>query len=177
MPLKVAARLLRLLHCDVVQLTMNMNYIVYTQTLLHKEAFTHQCFYTQTLLHSDAFTHRCVYTQKLLHTDTFTHRSLYTQSRLHTETFTHRRVYRRFYTQTRLHRVTAEVVKSQFYFSFWRSNQRCRGTLKNRNFTLVFGARTSFRAKELRRARETCNVSAVFGDRTSFRAKGLPPRL
>ena len=129
-PLKVAARLLRLLHCDVVQLTMNMNYIVYTQTLLHKEAFTHQCFYTQTLLHSDAFTHRCVYTQKLLHTDTFTHRSLYTQSRLHTETFTHRRVYRRFYTQTRLHRVTAEVVKSQFYFSFWRSNQRCRGTLK-----------------------------------------------
>ena len=52
-----------------------------------------------------------------------------------------------------------EVVKSQFYSSFWRSNLiSCEmvvsWTLQNRNFTSQF-----------------------FGDRTSFRAKGLPPRL
>ena len=28
---------------------------LYTQTLLHSEAFTHRSFYTQTLLHTEAF--------------------------------------------------------------------------------------------------------------------------
>ena len=71
------------------------------------------------------------------------------------------------------------LCKSQFYFSFWRSNRiscetvarddlqianlaqflaiephfvrkSCAGRLANRNFTAVFGDRTSFRAKELR---------------------------
>ena len=43
----------------------------------------------------------------------------------------------------------------------------------NRNFTPVFGDRTSFRAKGLRREAGNRNFTAVFGDRTSFRAKGL----
>ena len=45
--------------------------------------------------------------------------------------------------------------KSQFYFSFWRSNLiSCErvaiGRFANRNFTSAFGDRTSFRAKGLR---------------------------
>ena len=72
---------------------------VYTQRLLHTDAFTHRHFYTQTLLQTGAFTRRCFYTQKLLHTDTFTHKRFYTQTLLHTDAFTHRR----FYTQMLLH--------------------------------------------------------------------------
>jgi len=73
--------------------------LLYTQTLVHTNAFTHRSFYTQTLLHTDAFTRRHFHTQRLLHTETFTQRLLYTQTLLHKEAFTHRR----FYTQTLLH--------------------------------------------------------------------------
>ena len=73
-----------------------------------------------------------------------------------------------------------------------------RPDARNRNFTSVFGDRTSFRAKELRPdalqlailpqflaiephfVRKGCvgrfatrNFTSVFGDRTSFRARGL----
>ena len=44
---------------------------------------------------------------------------------------------------------------------------------RNRNFTSVFGDRTSFRAKGLRPETRNRNFTSVFGDRTSFRAKGL----
>ena len=76
-------------------------------------------------------------------------------------------------------RVAPDTLKSQFYFSFWRSNivscervvrdkldiaillqflaiephfvrKGCAGRLGHRNFTAVFGDRTSFRAKGLR---------------------------
>ena len=76
-------------------------------------------------------------------------------------------------------RVARDKLKSQFYTSFWRSNliscervarddlqiailpqflaiephfvrKGCAGRLANRNFTAVFGDRTSFRAKGLR---------------------------
>ena len=43
-------------------------------------------------------------------------------------------------------RVVAAHSKSQFHFSFWRSNLVW---CENRNFTSVFGDRSSFRAKEL----------------------------
>ena len=89
----------------------------------------------------------------LLHTDAFTHRDFYTQTLSHTETLTHRS----FYTQKLLH----------------TDAKGLRRTLQNRNFTAVFGDRTSFRAKELRRTRANCNFTSVFGDRTSFRAKRL----
>ena len=46
--------------------------------------------YTQKLLHTDAFTQRRFYTQKFLYTDAFTHRRFYTQNPLRTDTFTHR---------------------------------------------------------------------------------------
>ena len=49
----------------------------------------------------------------------------------------------------------------------------CAGQLGNRNFTAVFGDRTSFRAKGLRGTSWNRNFTAVFGDRTSFGAKGL----
>ena len=81
----------------------------YTRTLLHTDPFTHILFYTQTLLHIKAFTHRSFYTQTLLHTDPFTHRPFYTQKLLHTEAFTHRP----FYTQTLLH--TDTFTHRSFY--------------------------------------------------------------
>ena len=95
------------------------------------------------------------------------------------------------------------ACKSQFYFSFWRSNlisrervardktwrlailpeflaiephfvrKGCAGPLANRNFTSVFGDRTSFRAKGLRGTAWNRNFTSVFGDRISFRAKGF----
>ena len=49
----------------------------------------------------------------------------------------------------------------------------CDWTLASRNFTSVFGDRTSFHVKESRLDKRNCNFTAVFGDRTSFRAKGL----
>ena len=88
---------------------------LYTQKLLHTDAFTHKSFYTQKLLHTEAFTQklshteaftfRHFHTQALLHTDACAHGRFYTQALLHTEalhtdTFTPRR----FYTQTLLHR-------------------------------------------------------------------------
>ena len=60
---------------------------VYTQTLLHTNAFTHRRFYTQTRLHTDAFTHSFWRSNLILcervcgtnvHTDAFTHRCFYT---------------------------------------------------------------------------------------------------
>ena len=95
------------------------------------------------------------------------------------------------------------LCKSQFYRSFWRSNlisceRVAPGRFANRNFTAVFGDRTSFRAKGLRLDALQIAIlpqfwrsnliscervapgrfanrkfTAVFGDRTSFRAKGL----
>ena len=97
---------------------------VYTQRLLHTEAFTHrhfytQHFYTQKLWHTDAFIHRGFYTQMLLHTNVFllhthtlshtqafTHRHFYTQTLLHADAFTHTHTFthRGFYTQKLLRR-------------------------------------------------------------------------
>ena len=108
---------------------LNLAYL-WTQTLVHTDAFTHRRFYTQTLLHTkllytkllptEAFTDRSFYTQTLLHrrfyTDTFnktflhtgafTHRSVtrkhfYTKKLSHTEAFTHRH----FFTQELLHTI------------------------------------------------------------------------
>ena len=157
--------------------------------LLHTEDFTQTLlqrrFYTQTLLHTDTFTHKRFYTQTLWH---FTPQSL-----LHTEAFTHS-------TQKLWHRHVYTQKKSQFYLSFGRPNliscEEVRRTPTSRNFTSVFGDRTSFRAKGRpdtyksqfyfsfwrsnpisceRVAREpgNRNFTSVFGDRTSFRAKGL----
>ena len=84
---------------------------VYTQKLLHTEAFTHRHFYTQTLLHTGAFTRRCFYTQMLLHTDTFTHKRFCTQTLLYTDAFTHRG----FYTQTLLHTDAFTHIRSLRY--------------------------------------------------------------
>ena len=44
---------------------------------------------------------------------------------------------------------------------------------RNRNFTSVFGDRTSFRAKRFAGRFANRNFTSVFGDRNSFRAKGL----
>ena len=121
----------------------------YTETLLHTEAFTHRSFDTQMLLHTEAFTHRCFYTQTLLRTDAFTHKSFYAQKLLHTDAFTHRSsfTHRRFCTQ--------------------------RPDPWNRNFTSVFGDRTSFRAKGLRLTPLHRNFTSVFDVQRPFRAKRL----
>ena len=137
----------------------------YTQKLAHTEAFTHRSF-----LHTQNLTHRRVYTQTLLHTDTLTHtNTFYTQRLLHTEAFTHRRFYtqRRLHTNTDTHRDrTHGPMTSQFYLNFWRSNlisceKGCTGRFANRNFTSVFGDRTSFRAKGLRRTLTNRNFTSL----------------
>ena len=152
----------------------------YTETLLHAQKLLHRRFYTQTLLHTDgftrkhfythfytdAFTHRSFYTQTLLHTGRpmffYTHKRLYTQTLSHTGAFTHRRFYTDAFTETLLHTDTSThtLLHTDAY------------TLHH-NFTSVFGDRTSFRAKGLRRTTWKHNFTSVFGDRTSFRAKGL----
>ena len=49
---------------------------VYTQKLLHREAYTQESFYTQMRLHGIFDTHRFFNTQKLLHTEKSLHRNL-----------------------------------------------------------------------------------------------------
>ena len=46
----------------------------YTLMLLHREA-PHRCFFTQTPLHKEAFTQRRIYTESPLHKATFTRKS------------------------------------------------------------------------------------------------------
>ena len=55
----------------------------HTETLLHRNAFTHKPFYT---------THKRFCTQTLLHTNISTEKHFYTQMLLHTNIFTQRRV-------------------------------------------------------------------------------------
>ena len=50
-----------------------------------------------------------------------------------------------------------------------------RGTRWNRNFTAVFGDRTSFRAKGLRGTSWNRNFTSVFGDRTSISCETVHP--
>ena len=57
-----------------------------------------------------------------------------------------------------------------------RTSFRAKGLRRtpcNRNFTAVCGDQTSFRATGLRRLPCNRNFRVVFGDRPSFRAKGL----
>ena len=76
-------------------------------------------------------------------------------------------------------RVAPDKLKSQFFLSFWAIEPHfvrkgCAGQVGNRNFSSVFGDRTSFRAKGLRPDKlKIANFTSVFDDRTSFRAKGL----
>ena len=165
----------------------------YTLTLLHINAFTHKPFYTQKLLLlEEAFTYRCFYRkwrrhadvftfdfniQTLLHTDTFTHRHFSTQKAqtlLHTNTFN---------THTLLHSFRAKGL----HLGPWNRNftsifgdrtsfraKGSRGTSWNRSFTSIFGDRSSFRVKwGLHRTSWNRNFTSIFSDRTSFRAKGL----
>ena len=138
--------------------------LLYTQTLLHTDTFTHRPFYTQTLLHTEAFTHRSFYTQKLLHTeaftqsplhtDAFTHRRFYIQTLLHTDTFTHAFTHRHFYTQklshtdafTLKHFSRTEAFTHRSFYTQTLSHTQ-RPDPWNRNFTSVFGDRTSFRGR------------------------------
>ena len=139
--------------------------------LLHTDAFTYRPFYTQTLLHTDPFTHRSFYTQTLLHTDAFTHRNFYTQKLLHTETFTHRS----FYTQTLSHTETGPV-KSQFYFSFWRSTSisrvRVARDTSKPQFASVFDVQRPFRAKGLRWTPQNRNFPQFLTSNVHFVRKG-----
>jgi hypothetical protein len=98
------------------------------------------------------FIYNHFYTQTLLHTDAFTHRRFYTQKLLHTNTFTHR---------DRTHDI---VILPQFL---------AIEPHLNRNFTSIFGDRTSFRTKGFAGHFPNRNFTSVYGDRTSFRAKGL----
>ena len=106
------------------------------------------------LLHTEAFTQGSPYTEHLSHKVAF-----------HTDAFTHRSFYI-------LRRIT---WKSQFYLTQFLAiephfvRKGCTGQVK----IAIFGDRTSFPAKGLRREPGNRNFTAVFGDRTLFRAKGL----
>ena len=170
----------------------------YTQTLLHTEALTHtETFTHRSFLHADAFAHRTFYTQKL-----FTRRRFCTQKLLHTGAFTHRRFYTQtllhtdfFYTQE-YHFTAVFGDQTSFRAKGLRRTREnhmrkgCDWTHENHNFTTVFGEphfvrkgcadfttvfgdRTSFHAKGLRRTRANRIFTTIFGDRTSFRAKWL----
>ena len=89
---------------------------------------------------TDPFTHRPFYTQTLVQTNTITH----------TDAFTHRP----FYTQSLLH--TNPVTQKPFYAQFLPidppfARKGCTRQARNRTFTSVLNARTSFRAKGLPR--------------------------
>ena len=84
------------------------NTYAFTQTLLHRDSFTHKHFYTQTRLHANPFTHNPFYTQTLLHT-TLLHRNTFT----HQDAFTHPFARKHFYTQTLLH--TDAFTQRDFY--------------------------------------------------------------
>ena len=85
-------------------------------------------------------THRGFYTQKLSHTEAFTARSFRTQKLLRANTFTHR---------DRTHDIAILTQFLAIELHFVRKG--CARILTNRNITTVFGDRTSFRAKGLRR--------------------------
>ena len=76
--------------------------------------------------------------------------------------------------------VAAEVVKSQFYLSFGRSNfiscEKVAAAHSKSQFYVSFLAiEPHFVRKGCRRTLvHTRNFTSAFGDRTSFRAKGLP---
>ena len=99
--------------------------------------------------------HRNFYTQKLLHTKTFTHRSFYTQTLSHTET---------------------GPVKSQFYFSFWRSTSisrvRVARDTSKPQFSSVFDVQRPFRAKGLRWTPQNRNFPQFLTSNVHFVRKG-----
>jgi hypothetical protein len=75
---------------NVTYIAEKRSVLLYTQTLLHTEAFAQKHFHTQRLLHIEAFTHKRFYTQTFLTTDTFTHTHaflLHTATLSHTEAF------------------------------------------------------------------------------------------
>ena len=166
----------------------------YTQTLLHTDAFTQRSFYTQTLLHTSQFDlgllrSNLISCERARKGGDWTFEIAVLPQFLTIEPHFVRKagdwtfeiaVLPQFLT-IEPHFVrkgcTGRPLKSQFYFSFWWSNliscERVRLDPWNRNFTSVFGDRTSFRAKGLRGTSWNRNFTSVFGDRTSFRAKGL----
>ena len=148
----------------------------FTRSDLYTDAFTCRQFYT------DALTHRRFYRntftrRNFLHTDAFTQRSVYTQkqdpwNRKFTSVFGDRNSFRakglrRTPTNRKfipvlaikphfVWRVRRTLCKSQFHFSFWRSNlisceKVATGTRKSQ-FYLSFCDQTSFRAKVAFRA-------------------------
>ena len=74
-------------------------------------------------------------------------------------------------------RVAPDTSKSQFHHSFaWSKLVSCeRVAPQVRNFTSVFGDRTSFRAKGLQPTLQNRKFISAFGDQSWFRAKCLPP--
>ena len=74
-----------------IYLILNRHEQLYTQTLFHKEVFTHRNFNAQMpkLLHTGAFAHTRL-TKRSFYTEAFAQRCLYKQKLLHTEAFTQR---------------------------------------------------------------------------------------
>ena len=161
----------------------------FTHRSLYADTFTHRRLYTEKLLHTEALTHRRFYTQKLLRTEPFTHRHFYTQNPLHTDTFTHRPFNRTNQIRQKKHQFfTLEphfvrkscrrhfkiAILPQFLTLEPHVVPKRLPPQMNRNFTSIFGDRTS---KGCRQSAQVRNFTAVFDDRTSFRAKRLPPRM
>ena len=94
---------------NVTYIAEKRSVLLYTQTLLHTEAFAQKHFHTQRLLHIEAFTHKRFYTQTFLTTDTFTHTHAFL---LHTATLSHTEAFIRKILSLQ----TLEISKQIFWF-------------------------------------------------------------
>ena len=174
---------------------------------MHTEAFT-QTLFTQTLLHADAFTHRHLYTQTLWHTDTLTQSTQKLLSRrFYTNAFTQMLFTHRSFVHKEKIAILPQFLAIDYHFvrkgcngnpaiaifissvfSLWRSNliscervvKGLRGTTWTRTFTSVFDDRTSFRCERVARDRWKSQFYLSFWrsnlisyERVAFRAVSL----
>ena len=173
----------------------------YTQTLLHTNAFTHRSFHTQKLLHTNIFTHRnqtgeiailpqflaikphfvrkgCARTREIAILPQFlaiephfvwkgSPDALQLAILLQFLAIEPHFV-RKGCARTREIAILPQFLAIEPHF-VWKG---CAGRLATRNFTSVFGDRTSFRAKGSHPDKRNRNFTPVFGDRTRFVQKG-----
>ena len=104
-----------------------------------QKVFTRRSLYTEGLLHTDAFAHRSFYTEKALHRGAFTHKRVYTQQAFYTHRgfYTEKPLRGAFYTQKVLHRevFTLRSFCAQTAWSFYTQKLLRREAFTHRALT------------------------------------------
>ena len=133
--------------------------------LLHTTAFTHRRFwrsetviYTQRLLHTDAFTRQEAFTRRLLHTDTFARQKLLHTGAYDTDAFT-----REFFSILAPDNMEILILPQFLAIEPRFVRKGCDGNkLKSQFYLMQFLiGRTSFRAKGLRRDPDLDNFTHI----------------